>query len=47
MTPEQFIALWKDNKLGERGGAQGHFLIPLLCVYTQHDPITPHKAAVH
>jgi hypothetical protein len=25
MTPEAFIALWKDNKLTERGGAQAHF----------------------
>ncbi len=25
MTPEKFIALWKDNKLTERAGAQGHF----------------------
>jgi hypothetical protein len=25
MTPEEFIALWKDNKLTERGGAQAHF----------------------
>jgi len=25
MTPAQFIATWKDNKLTERGGAQAHF----------------------
>ncbi len=25
MTPEQFIALWKDNTLTERAGAQAHF----------------------
>jgi len=25
MTSEEFIALWKDNKLTERGGAQAHF----------------------
>ena len=25
MTPEQFIALWKDNKHFERGRAQAHF----------------------
>ncbi len=25
MMPEAFIALWKDNKLTERGGAQAHF----------------------
>ena len=25
MMPEQFIYLWKDNKLTERNGAQAHF----------------------
>jgi type II restriction/modification system DNA methylase subunit YeeA len=25
MTPEKFIATWKNNKLTERGGAQAHF----------------------
>ena len=25
MTPEQFIATWKDNSLSEKGGAQPHF----------------------
>ncbi|MBZ0132736.1 MAG: class I SAM-dependent DNA methyltransferase [Rhodocyclaceae bacterium] len=25
MTPEKFIALWRDNPLSERAGAQGHF----------------------
>ena len=25
MTPEQFIALWKNNPLTERAGAQAHF----------------------
>ena len=25
MTPEQFIALWQNNKLTERAGAQAHF----------------------
>jgi len=25
MTPEQFITIWKDNPLTERGGAQAHF----------------------
>ncbi|MFA7382395.1 MAG: DNA methyltransferase [Desulfurivibrionaceae bacterium] len=40
MTPEQFIALWKDNKLSERGGAQGHFddLCDLLGVDKPRDP---------
>lgn len=40
MTPEQFIALWKDNKLTERGGAQGHFddLCDLLDVDKPRDP---------
>ncbi len=26
MTPAEFIAKWKDNKLSERAGAQSHFL---------------------
>lgn len=26
MTPEQFIARWRDNDLTERAGAQAHFL---------------------
>ena len=40
MTPEQFIALWKDNKLTERGGAQAHFddLCDLLDVAKPRDP---------
>ena len=40
MTPEQFIALWKDNKLTERGGAQAHFddLCELLGVEKPRDP---------
>jgi hypothetical protein len=25
MTPAQFIALWQNNPLTERAGAQGHF----------------------
>lgn len=25
MTPEKFIATWKNNSLTERGGAQPHF----------------------
>ena len=25
MTPEHFIATWKNNPLNERAGAQGHF----------------------
>ena len=25
MTPEKFIATWKDNSLSEKGGAQAHF----------------------
>jgi type II restriction/modification system DNA methylase subunit YeeA len=39
MTPEQFIALWKDNKLNERAGAQGHFddLCDLLGVAKPRD----------
>ncbi len=40
MTPEQFIAIWKDNKLTERGGAQAHFddLCDLLEVEKPRDP---------
>lgn len=40
MTPAQFIAIWKDNKLTERGGAQGHFddLCDLLGVAKPRDP---------
>jgi hypothetical protein len=39
MTPEAFIALWKDNKLTERGGAQAHFddLCDLLGVAKPRD----------
>lgn len=40
MTPEQFITIWKDNKLTERGGAQAHFddLCDLLGVEKPRDP---------
>ena len=40
MTPEQFIALWKDNPLGERAGAQAWFcdLCDLLGVPKPRDP---------
>jgi type II restriction/modification system DNA methylase subunit YeeA len=40
MTPEQFITLWTDNTLTERGGAQGHFddLCDLLGVDKPRDP---------
>ena len=40
MTPEQFISLWKDNTLTERGGAQAHFddLCELLEVGKPRDP---------
>jgi hypothetical protein len=40
MTPEEFIALWKGNKLNERGGAQAHFddLCDLLGVDKPRDP---------
>jgi len=40
MTPDQFIARWKDNKLTERGGAQAHFddLCDLLEVDKPRDP---------
>lgn len=40
MTPQKFIALWKDNKLNERAGAQLHFshLCHLLGVGEPLDP---------
>ncbi len=40
MTAEEFIAIWKDNKLTERGGAQAHFddLCDLLGVDKPRDP---------
>lgn len=40
MTPEKFIALWQDNQLTERGGAQAHFddLCDLLGVDKPRDP---------
>ncbi|MHB8088853.1 MAG: type IIL restriction-modification enzyme MmeI [Anaerolineaceae bacterium] len=40
MTPKEFINLWKDNKLTERGGAQAHFddLCDLLGVDKPRDP---------
>lgn len=40
MTPEQFIGLWKDNRLNERAGAQQHFndLCELLGVEKPRDP---------
>jgi len=40
VTPEEFIALWKDNKLTERGGAQAHFddLCDLIGVDKPRDP---------
>lgn len=40
MTPEQFIATWKDNPLTERAGAQAHFddLCDLLGVAKARDP---------
>lgn len=40
MTAEQFIAIWKDNKLTERGGALAHFddLCDLLGVDKPRDP---------
>ncbi len=39
MTPEEFIALWKNNSLTERGGAHGHFddLCDLLGVEKPRD----------
>ncbi len=40
MTPEQFIATWKNNPLTERAGAQAHFddLCDLLGVAKPRDP---------
>ena len=40
MTPAEFIAKWKDNKLSERAGAQGHFLdlCEMLGVEKPSDP---------
>lgn len=40
MTPEQFIARWKNNALSERAGSQAHFLdlCALLGVPTPNDP---------
>ncbi len=40
MTPEQFIATWKNNTLTERAGAQAHFddLCDLLGVEKPRDP---------
>ena len=40
MTPEEFIARWKDNALTERAGAQAHFddLCELLGVAKPRDP---------
>lgn len=40
MTPAEFIAKWKDNKLSERAGAQAHFLdlCDLLGVEKPSDP---------
>lgn len=40
MTPEEFIARWKDNALTERAGAQAHFddLCDLLGVDKPRDP---------
>lgn len=40
MTPETFIARWKDNALTERAGAQAHFddLCDLLGVEKPRDP---------
>ena len=40
MTPEQFIATWKNNTLTERAGAQAHFddLCELLGVDKPRDP---------
>lgn len=40
MTPAQFIAIWKSNKLTERAGAQPHFddLCELLGVAKPRDP---------
>jgi len=40
MTPERFIATWKNNPLTERAGAQGHFddLCDLLGMDKPRDP---------
>lgn len=40
MTPEQFIATWKNNPPTERAGAQAHFddLCDLLSVDKPRDP---------
>ncbi|KAF0165905.1 MAG: N6 adenine-specific DNA methyltransferase protein N12 cla [Rhodocyclaceae bacterium] len=40
MTPAQFIALWQNNPLTERAGAQGHFddLCEMLGVDKPRDP---------
>ena len=40
MTPEKFLALWENNKLTERAGAQAHFndLCDLLGVEKPRDP---------
>jgi len=40
MTPDRFIALWQNNPLTERAGAQGHFddLCDLLGVAKPRDP---------
>src|SRR5574338_1557384 len=40
MTPQAFIAKWRDNALTERQGAQSHFLdlCELLAVPKPHDP---------
>jgi hypothetical protein len=40
MTPDQFIATWKNNPLTERAGAQAHFddLCDLLGVEKSRDP---------
>lgn len=40
MSPEQFIATWKNNPLSERAGAQQHFrdLCDLLGVDKPRDP---------
>jgi type II restriction/modification system DNA methylase subunit YeeA len=40
MTPAQFIALWQNNPLSERAGAQGHFddLCEMLGVDKPRDP---------
>jgi hypothetical protein len=42
MTPQAFIAKWRDNPLTERAGAQAHFedLCELLGVDTPRDPAT-------